>query len=288
MTDSLISVIIPTRNEAKTLALAIESLLTQTYRNLEILVVDDRSTDNTREIVAELSAKDARVRYLLCPADDPYRTDWRGVNVGVGWLARNFGMKESKGEWITFQDADDASLLNRIETQYELAKKYDATLACVSWQKLDARWLNKAIDVPAIMHARDENHIVIRPNITTAFVREAKGIFMHARFPHSYIPYLLQKWTPGARHLFFGNQKPYPGADNSMLFKREVIEKVQFRPLHLRQWPSLGGRGVGRDFVCQVAEIFQNSYTFDLPLYLWRQWTWNPRFIGYEKYLKKS
>ena len=71
--------------------------------------------------------------------------------------------------------------------------------------------------------------------------------------------------------LFFGTLAPYPGAGNSPLFKREVIEKVKFRKLKERVWPSFMGRGADRDFNFQVAETFKNSYTFFIPLYLWRQ-----------------
>ena len=114
MNNPLISVIIPTYNEAPTLGVAIQSMIDQTYKNLEIIIVDDGSTDNTKEVVQEYIQKDPRVCYLTCPYNDPNRVDWRGVNISVGYLARNYAMEQARGEWITFQDADDASLLNRI------------------------------------------------------------------------------------------------------------------------------------------------------------------------------
>ena len=86
--NPLISVIIPTIDEAGTIAIAIQSIVDQTYKNLEIIVIDDGSTDNTEEIVREFENRDARVKYVKCPYDDPYRKDIRGTNIGVGWLAR--------------------------------------------------------------------------------------------------------------------------------------------------------------------------------------------------------
>lgn len=88
----LISVIIPAYNYAAYLGEAIDSVLTQTYTNLEIIVVDDGSTDNTREIVAAFS--DPRLRYI-------YRE-----NGGLP-AARNTGIRSAQGELYAYLDADD-------------------------------------------------------------------------------------------------------------------------------------------------------------------------------------
>lgn len=279
----LISVIIPTYNEGPTLGVAIQSIIDQTYKNLEIIVIDDGSTDNTREIVQEYIQKDARVRYLICPYDDPYRVDWRGVNISVGYLARNYAMEQARGEWITFQDADDASLLNRIEIQYDLAVKYNATCITTSWIPFSEDLIGKRLDAGRIL--KEEQNIITSPDEITATARRAKGILMNKWFPYTHIPFLFKKWLPGMRKLFFGNQEKYPGADNSMFFKREVAKQVQFRKFDDRVWPALSGRGVGRDFAFQVAEMFKNSYSFRLPLYLWRIKDAHNPYPGWEKYL---
>ena len=70
----------------------------------------------------------------------------------------------------------------------------------------------------------------------------------------------------------------YPGTGNSPLFKREVIDKVIFRKLSERIWPSFMGRGADKDFNFQVAETFKNSYHFGIPLYLWRVEKQNPLY----------
>lgn len=279
----LVSVIIPTYNEAPTLGVAIQSMLDQTYRNLEILVVDDGSTDNTEEVVRNYIKKDHRVHYLKCPYDDPHRVDWRGVNISVGYLARNYAMEQVHGEWITFQDADDASLLNRIEVQYNLAVKHNATCITTSWLPFSEDLIGKHLDTERIL--KEEEDIIISPDEITQTARRAKGPLMTLWFPHTHIPFLLKKWVPGARKLFFGNQEKYPGADNSMFFKREVTEQVKFRKFDDRMWPALSGRGVGRDFVFQIAETFKNSYSFRLPLYLWRVKDAHNPYPGWEKYL---
>ena len=109
---------------------------------------------------------------------------------------------------------------------------------------------------------------------------------MNKWFPHAYVPFIVKKWFPFARKLFFGNQERYLGADNSMFLNREVVGKVHFRKFDDRIWPALSGRGVGRDFVFQTAETFKNSYSFKLPLYLWRTKESHNPHPELEKYLK--
>ncbi|MCA1993441.1 MAG: glycosyltransferase [Coleofasciculus sp. S288] len=90
----LVSVIIPSFNRANYLTEAVESVLKQTFINLECIIVDDGSTDNTRQVSEELMNQDARVKYL-------YKQN------GGESSARNFGVENARGEWIQFLDSDD-------------------------------------------------------------------------------------------------------------------------------------------------------------------------------------
>lgn len=101
-----VSVILPTYNRAKTLRAASESVLNQSYRNLELLVVDDASTDNVAAVVHNLA--DERVRYLR-----------RECNGGAA-AARNTGLAAATGEFIAFQDSDDLWLPGKLEWQLSL------------------------------------------------------------------------------------------------------------------------------------------------------------------------
>ncbi|HAT68019.1 MAG: hypothetical protein A2481_02045 [Candidatus Yonathbacteria bacterium RIFOXYC2_FULL_47_9] len=282
--NSLISVIIPTYNEGPTLGVAIQSIIDQTYKNLEIIVVDDGSTDNTKEIVQEFTRKDSRVRYLECPYDDPYRVDIRGTNIGVGWVSRNFAMDQSRGEWITFQDADDASLINRIEVQYMLAVKYDAMCITTSWLPFDEGLLGKKLDVERITQGVLETAMT-GPQEIYDFMKSSKGFLMSGWFPHNYVPFVFKKRLP-TRPLFLSRLDPYPGTDGVPFFRRETIKTIRFRPRDKRVWPSLSGRGVGRDHVLQLAETYNKNYSFKLPLYLWRTKTPDKNIIArYKDYL---
>jgi glycosyltransferase involved in cell wall biosynthesis len=94
-----ISVIIPTLNRSTTIIRAIESILAQTFKNYEIIVIDDGSTDNTKELISSYDLK-----YVF--------TENRGVS-----YARNLGVEMAKGEWIAFLDSDDEWLPTKLEEQ---------------------------------------------------------------------------------------------------------------------------------------------------------------------------
>jgi len=99
-----VSVIIPTYNRAHVLKSAVDSVLAQTFQDFELLIIDDGSTDNTREFVATTYGD--RVRYV-------YQEN-RGVS-----CARNLGIRRSSGEFIALLDSDDAWMPEKLERQIE-------------------------------------------------------------------------------------------------------------------------------------------------------------------------
>jgi len=106
--NPLVSVIIPTYNRAALVPLAIQSALNQTHQNLEIIVIDDGSTDNTKEAVESIAEQDSRVKYL--------RHD---TNKGVA-AARNTGIMQARGEYIAFLDSDSQWMPEKIQKQLKV------------------------------------------------------------------------------------------------------------------------------------------------------------------------
>lgn len=104
-----VSVIIPTYNRAHLIGRSIQSVLDQTYRDFEIIVVDDGSTDNTENVVKTFN--DSRIRHIK-------HKDNRG-----GSAARNTGIKLAKGGYIAFQDSDDEWLPTKLEKQMKAFRK---------------------------------------------------------------------------------------------------------------------------------------------------------------------
>jgi len=103
--NPLVSVVIPTYNRADKIHMSLESVLGQTYENLEVIVVDDGSTDNTEEVIK--SYDDPRIRYIE-----------HEVNQGAT-AARNTGIKAALGEFVAFQDSDDKWHPKKIEKQLD-------------------------------------------------------------------------------------------------------------------------------------------------------------------------
>ena len=102
-TNPKVSVILPTYNRARLLGKAVRSVLNQTYKDLEVIVVDDCSTDNTKEVVKSLD--DERIIYIQ-----------NMKNRGAA-SARNTGIEVANGKYIAFQDSDDLWLRDKLEKQ---------------------------------------------------------------------------------------------------------------------------------------------------------------------------
>lgn len=121
-----VSVIIPTYNREKTILRSLKSVLEQTYTELEVLVIDDGSTDGTADIVK--GVEDARVRYIALEK-----------NSGPA-NARNVGVEMASGEWIAFQDSDDYWYKDKLEKQMRYVQDHPeySVLYCMYNAKMDS------------------------------------------------------------------------------------------------------------------------------------------------------
>jgi len=109
--EALVSIVMPAYNCGKYVVEAINSVLAQTYRNWELLVLDDGSKDNTLRIIEEFSQKDSRIKAVP-----------NGKNMGVS-ATRNRGIELASGEWIAFLDSDDMWKPEKLEKQFEIVEK---------------------------------------------------------------------------------------------------------------------------------------------------------------------
>lgn len=112
--EALVSVIMPAYNCEKYVVEAINSVLAQTYKNWELLVLDDGSKDNTLQIIEEFSQKDSRIKALP-----------NGKNMGVS-ATRNRGIELASGDWIAFLDSDDMWEPLKLEKQFEVVENKSA------------------------------------------------------------------------------------------------------------------------------------------------------------------
>lgn len=109
-----VSVIVPMYNAEKFIRVTVDSALNQTMKNIEVIIVDDRSTDNSLNLCRELYGSNDRVKIFQQP-----------VNHGPG-AARNRGIKEASGKYIAFLDSDDEMMPEHLQTMFTVANEYEA------------------------------------------------------------------------------------------------------------------------------------------------------------------
>lgn len=123
MNEDLVSVVIPSYNRAYCIATTVDSTLAQTHENLEILVVDDGSSDGTRELIEARYRGEKRVRYI------------HQANAGVS-AARNHGLRVARGQFLALLDSDDIWLPWKVEAQLRCLEALPT--AGMIWTDMDA------------------------------------------------------------------------------------------------------------------------------------------------------
>lgn len=177
MTD-LISVIIPVYNVEKYLSECIDSVINQEYSNLDIIIIDDGSTDKSAIICDEYKELDSRIRVI------------HKINEGLS-SARNYGLRVAKGDWICFIDSDDWIADKYVSRMYEIACKNDADIVVSNYCRVELDgtiriakakcYQKRGIDV-VYTNANETGDYAI--NYTIAWNKlYKKNLFNNVRFP---------------------------------------------------------------------------------------------------------
>lgn len=136
MEKGLVTVIVPVYKTEKYLDRCVESIVNQTYQNLEIILVDDGSPDNCPQMCDAWAQKDPRIRVI------------HKTNEGQG-IARNAGLKQTNGEYVYFVDSDDYIALDTIEKAYGLAVQEKAEIVIFGFYNVNAEGTVCSSFVPA-------------------------------------------------------------------------------------------------------------------------------------------
>lgn len=120
-----ISIVLPLYNSENYISETIKSVLIQTYKDWELIIIDDCSTDNSIEVVKEIQKSEQRIRLIQLNS-----------NSGAA-IARNEGIKEAKGEFIAFIDSDDVWQPNKLELQLKVMEEENSTLCHTSYSLFD-------------------------------------------------------------------------------------------------------------------------------------------------------
>ena len=131
-TDKLVSIVMPLYDDQRFIDQAIESVLSQSYEYFELLIVDDKSTDNSVAIVKKYMNEDKRIKLFLLDA-----------NSGPV-IARNRAIKEAKGRYIAFLDSDDVWLPDKLYRQIEFLDENHLVLTYSAYETMDenAHYIN--------------------------------------------------------------------------------------------------------------------------------------------------
>ena len=142
MENELVSIIMPSWNTGNFIAESIQSVINQTYKNWELIIVDDCSTDNTDEVVSFY--KDQRIKYLK-----------NEKNSGAA-ITRNKALREAQGEWIAFLDSDDLWAPEKLEHQINFMKNNGYNLSFTEYEKIDeeSKPLNVYVSGPEMVNKR--------------------------------------------------------------------------------------------------------------------------------------
>ncbi|WP_159911907.1 glycosyltransferase family A protein [Pantoea sp. 18069] len=166
-----VSVIVPVFNAEETLRYSVESLLNQNHKNIEIILVDDCSLDNSYEIAKELSSSDGRVIALQ-----------NKKNLGA-YFSRNYGLSVATGDLITVHDADDLSFPDRIAYQVSVIREKNAVAHLGGYFRMNAEGYLTGYRVPGKFSYDGFTHqCLVSLMIKADFLRKHLGCWDSVRF----------------------------------------------------------------------------------------------------------
>ena len=161
MKNDLVSIIVPVYNVEKYISKCLESLVYQTYGNLEIIVVNDGSMDNSEKVIQNFMKQDKRIRY------------YKKKNGGLS-SARNFGLKKATGEYVLFVDSDDYIHLNTIQILIDNIKNYD--IICFNYVVVFENEQYNYIPKYYLQENVLSNYILTQPSACTKMYK--RGLFV--------------------------------------------------------------------------------------------------------------
>ncbi len=198
----LVSIIVPVYQVKDYIGECVESLIRQTYTNLEILLVDDGSTDGSGVICDEYANRDNRIRVI--------HQENRGLSA-----ARNTGLDQALGEYVAFVDSDDAVLPDFIEVLYELAERYQADIAACAYERGEIGTTGTQIrnDIHVANQFRDKNAGgAVDRHDHTKYDSSVTGIYMTSE-------QMLRQWH--------GRYKKWETIACNKLYRKQILDGTE-------------------------------------------------------------
>ncbi len=188
----LVSVIIPYFKDEKNISKSISSVLNQSYKNIEIIIIDDENSKNSKKILNKLKHKKIKILYTK-------------KNLGVA-KARNLGIKRSKGKFIAFLDSDDSWKKNKIYYQLKIMKKYNVDFCFTAYEAVRGSKIIYSVSAPRRINYKSllySNPICCSSTLVKSKLLK-KNLFKNLRTKEDY-----ELWLRLARKnfIFFGINK---------------------------------------------------------------------------------
>ncbi|RJE90838.1 glycosyltransferase family 2 protein [Paenibacillus sp. 1011MAR3C5] len=189
--EQLVSIVMPTFNRAKVISGAIESILRQSYTNWELIVVDDRSTDDTEEVIREWTKSDSRIRYV------------RNERAKGPGGARNTGMLAADGEYLAFLDSDDEWFPCHLGDSMEVHDLTNADISFALWVERHGEVTSYNFDNQVERYLLDKMRSSFETQNNGAIIVCEKGLF--------------EAFLSHTRNFF---------QLNTMVFRRELLDEI--------------------------------------------------------------
>lgn len=230
-----VSVIIPTYNRKHLLMRAIESALSQTLSNIEVIVADDGSTDGTAELFTNI--QDTRVQY--------HQLLHRGA-----CAARNAGIEMARGQYIALLDSDDVWQLNKLEVQREQLESSGADVVCCAFERHDGECVVRVPEGDTAQHQIDYHQLLGGNCVSTQTLfgraESMKAIRFDEDFPR------MQDWEYAIRL----------AAACKLMFFPDVLAELYVQPDSISRKPELGMKAMRlllRKYRRELAESMPNT-----------------------------
>lgn len=254
----MISIIIPVYNVELYLKQCLESVINQSYRDIEILLIDDGSTDKSRVICEEYARKDSRIHVYYKQHEGPAEV-------------RNFGLKKAKGDYIGFVDSDDYIDLNMYQSLYELCKKYDADISIINYAAFtdevirhqDMSNKESVFDKEKILKLfiEENSEYMITPAIWSKLFK--KEIVSELEFPKGKVCaedfwFVTQAFIRAGRiaylnkELYYYRQRPGSIMTNTELMEKRIMDEIELYEKRVELLKELGSKDLTDSGECAL------------------------------------
>lgn len=260
-----ITIVLPVFNNIESLDNTLSSILDQTYKNFDVIIIDDNSTDGSSEILKKFADKyDFFYKKIYTDYESKFIN---GINTDTGTSACNEALKYANTDWVV-TIGDEILLKNTMEIIFNLTKlfNYDHLILDVLniSKKQNSTLRKKKFDYDKFVKKNGLQSI--STNNLVDFANSQIGI-INKLFPKfsSKLKFKFKN-TYFIKKLFYKNFLPLPGNAGGAIINKRIYKKIKYNYVDQRVYPSFNGRGTDRDYNLRIITKFKNSLKIALPI----------------------